>query len=316
MTPQQFVSSVSRPDDFDSFWDQVLAESAALPLEAERRALPERSTPEVEVFELFFTSLGGVRIATWFTLPRHRAGPVAGLLYVPGYISDPPLSKSWSKRGYALMSVAPRGKVRSNAQYNPGYPGLLTDNLTDRNTYGYRGFFLDAVRAMDALREQPEVDPNRVGVFGSSQGGGLTIMTAALHPGVRAACAGAPYLCGFWDAIQLTSTYPYQEIRDYLRLHPERADRVRQTLAYFDGINFASRVRCPILVNIGLRDNVCPPETGFAVFAALGSAEKRLETYADCGHDAGSSRHGHDAQVREFLGRHLDVGRTGAGGSR
>jgi cephalosporin-C deacetylase len=301
--PSEFVSQVARPRDFDEFWDGLLAQSARVPLNASVEPLPLRSTPEVEVFDVAYDSLDGVRVSAWYSAPRHRTGPLPALLFVPGYISDPPLMKGWAREGYALLSAAPRGKVRSNRQFNPGYPGLLTHNIVDRNTYSYRGFYIDVVRAVDLLLSRPEVDGERIGVMGSSQGGGLSVVAAALHPAIRAASAGAPYLCGFMDAIELTSTNPYQEIRDYLRLYPERREAVRETLAYFDGINFAPRVRCPIMVNVGLQDNVCPPETGYALFAALGAPEKRLYPYDDCGHDAGAAEHG--AVIREFFRSYL-----------
>jgi cephalosporin-C deacetylase len=301
--PEEFVSQVVRPADFDAFWEDVLAQAARIPLNLTLAPVPLRSTPEVEVFELFYDSLDGVRNAGWYSLPRQRSARLPALLYVPGYISDPPLQKGWAKEGYAVLSAAPRGKLRSNRQFNPGYPGLLTQNITDRNTYSYRGFYVDALRAVDVLLSRPEVDPERIGVMGSSQGGGLTIVCAALHPRVRAASAGAPYLCGFLDAVELTSSYPYHEIHEYLRLHPERREAVRDTLAYFDGICFAPRVRCPIIVNVGLQDNVCPPETGFAVFNALGSPEKKLYPYDGYGHDAGAVRHG--AVIRAFFQERL-----------
>ena len=100
----------------------------------------------------------------------------------------------------------------------------------------YRGFYIDAARTIDFLLSRDEVDGERIGVTGSSQGGGLAISTAALRPEVRAAAAGCPYLCGYMDSIELTHTYPYQEISDYLRLYPERREAVCDTLAYFDGI--------------------------------------------------------------------------------
>jgi cephalosporin-C deacetylase len=140
-------------------------------------------------------------------------------------------------------------------------------------------------------------------VTGTSQGGGLTICTAAMRPEVRAAAAGAPYLCGFMDAIELTHTYPYQEINDYLRLHPDRHSMVEETLAYFDGINFADQITCPIIVNIGLQDNVCPPETGYALFNRIGATDKRLYTYDGHGHDAGRDKH--NAVVDRFFAHYL-----------
>jgi hypothetical protein len=63
-----------------------------------------------------------------------------------------------------------------------------------------------------------------------------------------------------------THTYPHQEINDYLRLHPEPRAEVEDTLGHFDGINFADKIACPMVVNIGLQDNVCPMETGYALF--------------------------------------------------
>jgi cephalosporin-C deacetylase len=153
------------------------------------------------------------------------------------------------------------------------------------------------------LLSRPEVDPARIGVTGSSQGGGLTIITAAMRPEVRAASAGAPYLCGFMDAIALTHTYPYEEINDYLRRYPERRGEVEETVAYFDGISFADRIACPIIVNIGLQDNVVPPETGHALFERIGSRDKQLYPYDGHGHEAG--RYRHTAVVDRFFARHL-----------
>ena len=216
---------------------------------------------------------------------------------------DPPIPKEWARKGYLALSVAPRGKLRSMRQFNPGYPNLLTHNIVDRHTYAYRGFYVDSWRGIDFLLSRPEVEPTRLGVTGNSQGGGLTITTAAMRSEVRAASAGAPYLCGFVEASELTHTYPYEEITDYLRLHPERRPEVEATVAYFDGINFADRISCPIIVNIGLQDNVCPPETGYALFDRIGSADKRLYPYDGHGHDAG--RYRHSAVVDRFFAHHL-----------
>ena len=78
---------------------------------------------------------------------------------MPGYVSEPTLPKSWAKMGYAAVGVAPRGKLRSNSQYNPGYPGLLIDRIVDRTTYGYRGFYCDALRAIAGSRKKGLREP-------------------------------------------------------------------------------------------------------------------------------------------------------------
>ena len=299
----QYVSKVRKPDDIDQFWNDVLAETARIPLDPEVVYDPLRSTARIDVYEVFYTSLDHVRIAGWYAVPRQRAGKLPGLIQVPGYNMEPPVPKNWAARGYAAFSVAPRGKLRSNRQFNPGYPGLLTYGMVDRNTYSYRGFYMDACRAVDFLLGREEVNGDRIGVTGHSQGGGLTMSTAALRPEIKAAAAGAPYLCGYMDAIELTDAYPYQEIADYLRLYPHSREQVENTLAYFDGINLAHRITCPIIVSVGLQDSTCPPETGFVMFDAIASADKKMYAYDGHGHDANNYEHA--AVVDAFMATHL-----------
>ena len=303
-TAANFVSSLKRPADIDAFWDDVLARTAAIPLDAEAVFDPLRSSPQVDVYQVHYTSLDHVRIAGWYARPAASStGQLPGLLIVPGYTMEPQIPKNWAAKGYAAFSVAPRGKLRSNGQFNPGYPGLLTHGIIDRNTYAYRGFYMDACRGVDFLLSRAEVDSARLGVTGHSQGGGLAIVVPALRPEVTVATSGAPYLCGFMDAIDLTDGYPYYEINDYLRLNPESRQQVTDTLAYFDGISLAPKVTCPIIVNIGLQDSTCPPETGYALFRAIRSEDKRLYDYDGHGHDANNAEHA--GIIDSFLAQHL-----------
>ncbi|MYC30074.1 MAG: acetylxylan esterase [Chloroflexi bacterium] len=301
-----YVSGLKRPDDIDAFWDDVLAQTAAIPLDAAITHDPLRSTSQAEVYQVHYTSLDRVRIAGWYARPANppSADLLPGLLIVPGYSMEPLIPKNWAARGYAAFSVAPRGKLRSNGQFNPGYPGLLTHGIVDRNTYTYRGFYMDACRGVDFLLSRDEVDASRLGVTGHSQGGGLAVVVAALRPEIKAATSGAPFLCGFMDALELTDAYPYQEIGDYLRLHPESRQQVTDTVAYFDGINLAPRITCPMIFNIGLQDSTCPPETGYALFRAISSEDKTLYDYDGYGHDA--SNHTHGRVIDEFLAKHLE----------
>ena len=304
--PSTFRSSVCKPDDFESYWDQTLADTEAIPLNALFTPDALRSDEKIEVFHVEYDSYGGLRIAGWYARPRNFEGELPGYLFVPGYVSEPKMPTDLAYAGYAAFSVAPRNKLRSNSVFNPGYPGLLTHNITERTGYGYRGFYMDAVRARDLLASMDEVDESRIGVQGGSQGGALTLLVSSLRTdGIRCASAGAPYLCSMMDAASLTRSYPYEEINDFLRLYPETENAVRETLDLHDIHNFVDRITCPIIVNIGLMDDVCPPETGFAVFREIGSDDKKLYEYEDCAHDSGSGV-GHDAVMKEFMATHLN----------
>lgn len=303
--PKTFKTSATKPAGFDKFWQDTLAATENVPLNPRLEPDDMRSTPDVEVFEATYDSYQGVRIAGWYARPRGRKDHLPGLVFVPGYVSEPKLPSDLAQRGYAAFSAAPRGKLRSNSVFNPGYPGLLTHNINDFESYGYRGFYMDAVRALDLLASLEEVDETRIGVMGSSQGGALTLLLASLRPQmVKAASAGAPYLCSMMDSARLTRSYPYEEINDYLRLRPAEEQAVRKTLDYHDIHNFVDRITCPIIVNIGLKDDVCPPETGYAMFENIGSKDKRLYEYENCGHDAGTGV-GHGSVVNKFMDSHL-----------
>src|SRR5215204_5030338 len=177
---EKFGTSVVRPPDFDEFWAAIMAEANAIPLNPSMEHVPMRSTDEVDVYEIGYDSLDGLRIAGWYCRPKesYLKPPYPALLIVPGYISEPTLPKSWAKQGYAAVGIAHRGKLRSNSQFNPGYPGLLTHNIVDRETYSYRAIYIDACRAVDFVQSRPEIDASRIGVQGGSQGGALTLTTA------------------------------------------------------------------------------------------------------------------------------------------
>ncbi len=296
---------MQRPDDFDAFWDSLLQQAQSIPLNPTCELIPLRSTPEVDVFLVHYDSLDGVRIAGWYCLPRERSGKLSAIVFMPGYIGEPDIPRAAVSKGYATFGVITRGKLRSNSQFNPGFPGLLTHNIVDRNTYSYRGLYIDASRAIDFLLARDEIDARRIGVTGGSQGGGLTIATAALRPEIRAAVAAAPFPCGIMRSAELARTYPFQEIRDYLRVHPEREPAVAETLAYFDGIHFASRIRCPIMVHYGLQDSICPAESIVAACEAITAEEKHIYPYDGHGHDAGRAKH--QPIVDDFFRRHLEL---------
>ena len=139
---------------------------------------------------------------------------------------------------------ATRGKLGSNDVFNPGFPGLLTHNITDRETYSYRGLYVDVARAVDTIRGLPEVDASRMAVTGGSQAApsrssrprfGRT-RSRPLRRRCHSCAASV-------EAAELSVWWPYREITDYLRAHPDARAAVEATTAYFDVYNLAPLVR-------------------------------------------------------------------------
>ena len=280
---EAFVSEAAPPADFRPFWEEVFAELSGVPLEPELSPVLLRSTPEVDVYEVHYLSLGAVRIAGWYCVPAQGSGPFPALVEFPGYKGEPKLPRNWARRGVAALSVAVRGKLRSHEQFNPGYPGVLISGVESPSTYAYRGVVSDCIRAVDFLLTRPEVNKEAIFAHGSSQGGGLTLIASALRQEIKGGVAGCPFLCAFPDAMALALTYPYNELSCYLRAYPERKEQVLATLSYFDAVNFASLIRCPMAVGIPLEDAICPPETQYAAYRNL-VGPKQVWLFEGAGH--------------------------------
>ena len=298
---ERFVTQVTRPDDFEAFWKGVMDEVAQVPLEPRVVPDPLRSNHDVQVSQATYRSLNGLEISTWYSVPAKGEGPFPAILHLPGYKGEPTLRRDWGAKGAVVLSVAVRGKLRSNSQFNPGYPGLLTHGIESRETYGYRGVVSDCARGVDFLLSRPEVDSERIFASGSSQGGGLTLITSALRSEIKGGVSGYPFLCCYPESMKMLRSYPFDELSCYARAYPDRVPQMLETLRYFDAVNFVGWIECPMAVGIAMEDEVCPPETSYAAYRGL-AGPKDLWLFPNSGH---GNAHDYPAKESEWLQSHI-----------
>ncbi len=301
-----FVTQVTRPEDFGDFWNGVLADLGEIDLYPRISPVPMRSTEDVHVSQASYRSLGGLEIATWYCVPTQGDGPFPAIIRFPGYKGEPGLQRDWASKGVITLTVSVRGKLRSNSQFNPGYPGLLTHGIEKRDTYSYKGVISDCVRGVDFLLSRPEVDPGQIFACGSSQGGGLTLITSALRPEIKGGVSGYPFLCCFPEAMQMLRSYPYDELNCYVRAYPDRSSQMLEILRYYDAVNFVGWIQCPMAVGIALDDEICPPETSYAAYQGL-TGPKELWLFPDSGH---GNAHEYSGRETAWLEQHIALGQT------
>ena len=287
------------PPDFDAFWAQSLAEARAHPLNA--RFEPTNYPLETIIsYDVTFNGYGGQPIKGWLNLPRQAQDKIPCVVEYIGYGGGrgfPIDWLLWATAGYAhfIMDTRGQGSVWLKGDTaddapdgsSPQFPGFMTRGILQPRTYYYRRVFTDAVRAIEAALSHPAVDPERIAVTGVSQGGGITIAAAALSPVPKVAMPEVPFLCHYRRATELVATHPYEEISQYLRCHRDQVDQVFQTLAYFDGVNFAPRAKARALFAVGLMDDICPPSTIYAAYNYW-AGEKEICVYRYNHHDSGS----------------------------
>ena len=68
---------------------------------------------------------------------------------------------------------------------------------------------------------------------------------------------------------------------------PENKAAARRNAAYFDGVNFAARITCPIAFSVGFVDTIAPPHAGYAAYNACPSGNKRMFGSVGFGHSVG-----------------------------
>ena len=290
----------NEPPDFDSFWQATLTEARQHPLQTRFQPV-DYLMRTVETFDVTFSGYNGQPVKGWLLLPLQRTDALPCVVEYIGYGGGRGFPFDWlfwASAGFAHLVMDTRGQGSSWRQgdtpdaepegANPHYPGFMTRGILNPKTYYYRRVFTDAVRAVEAARANPAVDSQRIAITGASQGGGITLAVSALLPNIQAVMPDVPYLCHFRRATQITDTLPYNEIVRYCKAHRDKIEQVFNTLAYFDGVNFAPRAQAPALFSTGLMDDICPPSTVYAAYNYY-TGPKQMRIYEYNNHEGGES---------------------------
>ena len=152
--------------------------------------------------------------------------------------------------------------------------GYLENGLDDRDNYYMKHVYVACVRALDYLTSLPEWDGRNVFVQGGSQGGALSLITAGLDPRVTACVANHPALADMAGYLaNRAGGDPHLN-----RLNNMLTTEKVATLAYYDVVNFARRITCPVFLTWGYNDNVCPPTTSYIVWNLITAPKESLIT--------------------------------------
>ena len=152
--------------------------------------------------------------------------------------------------------------------------GYLQNGLDNKDNYYMKRVYLACVRAIDFLTTLPEWDRRNVILQGGSQGGALAIVTAGLDKRVTACVANHPALSDMAGyKAGRAGGYPH-----FFRVDGMDTPEKLNTMAYYDVVNFARRLKCPVYMTWGYNDDTCPPTTSYAVYNVITSPKEALIT--------------------------------------
>ena len=276
--PEDILPPLSMESDFQKFWDGSLDRLAKVDPQYRLIHQAKLSKGKNNVYEVRMRSYGNVRVGGWYEVPKSK-GPHPVIIRVPGYGAN--MKPVTLFNDVIVLSFNPRGHGNSQEDVN-GKPGnYWIRGLDDKEGYYYQGAYLDCVRAVDFLSSRKEVDTARIAVKGGSQGGGLSFSTAALDRRISLCIPHIPFLTN-WDLYFKTSHWP--EMDRWIEGKDTRTwERTLKTLSYFDTMNMAPWIKCPVFMGVGLQDAICPPVTNFAVYNRL-NGKKEFLVYPSAKH--------------------------------
>lgn len=274
------------PDDFQSYWNETLRKARELPLNPLMTLLPERCTETDNVYQVSFqTKPGGGRFYGILSIPK-KEGKYPALLRVPGAGVRPYSGDTYTAPGRVItLEVGIHGipVTMQQSVYDALANGALSNYWTfrrdDRDAIYYNRVIVGALRAVDLICSLPQFDGKTLGVTGSSQGGALTIITAALDSRVTFLAPVHPAMCDHEAFFEKRACgWPH-----YFLYYGGADDKVRQTVRYYDTANFARFIKVPGWYSWGYNDEVCPPTSMYATYNVI-EAPKELHPYLETGH--------------------------------
>ncbi len=281
-------STHEKPSDFDQFWTNSKAELEAIKPDFKVTEQLDKEQFGEKVYMIQMRSLDGMLIRGWMTVPKmeHKNQKFPVLIMLPGYQADTkPLQGEAADMIFVSADV--RGQGLNRSEMNLRREDYIVHELENKNQYYLRGVIMDCVRYVDFVCSRPEVDKTKIAVSGGSMGGYTSIATAAIDHRVALCAPQNPFMSDIYNMDNDASVWPLQHMKRYVAIKPGVSfDKVMLNLQYFDTKNFATMIKCPVLMGIGLLDPYVPPNNSFAVFNNI-TAKKKIIVFKDLGHEVG-----------------------------
>lgn len=332
INPTAIVSAPDKQSDFDSFWATAKAQLAAIDMNATLTEITAKSTAARKVYLVEMNSVPDgltgepVVVRGYYCEPQdgqqhpvimHYMGYDSG--YRPGGQDVKPYCPSGdAEPNYAEFYLSTRGQCINNraadereadgkGDFVNTYGDWFAFNFGNKDSYYYRGAFMDCVQAIRFMATRSTSDMRNLFAEGQSQGGAFTYAAASLsdYP-MRAIAPGIAFLGDFPDYFQITN-WPAEVARENQGTMTDA--EMFAFLSYFDTKNLATSISAATIACIGLQDNVCPPHTNIAPYNNLLSTDKQLIFNPENAHQAGATWY---SDMMAFFAAHIDNTTTGA----
>jgi dienelactone hydrolase len=247
----------------------------------------------------------GLTIYGLLTIPQGEM-PASGwpaIVFNHGYI--PPLEYRTTERyiayvnalasnGYVVFRIDYRGHDRSEGEAS--------------GAYGDPGYTVDVLNAVASLKRFPQVDPQRIGMWGHSMGGFLTLRAMVISPDIKAGVIWAGVVGSYQDILTRwrrrgaeTSTPVPAGPRSWRGRWAEEFGSPEENPDFWNAISattYLTEISGPLQLHHGTADTSVPPVLSQLLYEQMLAVGKPAEYYEYEGDNHNISESFGDAMYR------------------
>ncbi len=255
----------------------------------------------------------GLKIFALLTIPNGEK-PESGwpvIIFNHGYI--PPAEYRTTERYVAYVDgFARNGYI----VFKPDYRGHGDSEGLPEGAYGSTAYATDVLNAVSTLKTYKDTDPERIGMWGHSMGGFLTLRSMVINKDVKAGVIWAGVVGSYEDMLnnwRRPSATPFPlptGARRWRQLLVEQFGDPSKNPEFWNSISsnsFISDISGPLQVHHGTADTSVPVSFSQTLQTQMEKAGKEVEYYEYNGDDHNLSRNFSLAMRRsvEFFNRHV-----------
>ena len=203
--------------------------------------------------------------------------------------------------------------------FKPNYRGHGKSEGEPTSAYFAPDYIIDDLNGLSSIKKYPFADPGRIGVWGHSMGGFITLKDLVVEKeDIKAASIWAGVVGSYNDILfNWQKVVAYKPDAEDLRLRHQNRDLLVKTYktpsenpAFWNSIDptyYLSDIAAPVQIEVGLADTQVPPEFSKSLYEKLKSAGKTVEyhEYPGSNHDINQSFTQAMKRTIDFFDRYL-----------
>lgn len=290
------IAQTFTQEKFESFWSQTYDELNDIPILVDTISTTIKQNKEISLLKI--KSFNNIEFHMWVSQPKHIGKYVTKISF-SGFgrgntdKSNIPSNTFIIEENTINIIVDIRGQGLSTDIIK--FENYLTKGISSKETYIYRGAFMDAVRAVDVA--SLNINSNgEIIVIGGSQGGLLSIVATALNSKVDLCIANFPF---------------YADLKSYNKngwplnsMIRDNYESLMDVLLYYDAVNFAKLINVPVFISCGEKDNITPYLGALKVYKNLENVDKLFFVVPCEGHGCSSKSQFSEKIKDEFILNH------------